>query len=182
MQSAGGLWFAFGKQALRSWLLRLSWLRRGVYIGPGARIPGGGQLHFARTASVQRYAVLNARAGASIRVGSGTRIGAFAVISAIQSVDIGADVLIADRVFIADHNHEFSDPGIPVIQQGCSVAKPVTIGAGCWLGINVCIMPGVALGGGCIVGAGSVVTNSFPEGSIIGGVPARLIRRRVSRE
>jgi acetyltransferase-like isoleucine patch superfamily enzyme len=165
MRSAWASWFVFRRQALRSWVLRLRWLRRGVYIGEGARIPGGGELSFAASSSVQRYAVLNARAGAVIELGRGSRIGAFAVISAIQRIDIGPDVLIADRVFIADHHHDFSDPGRP--------------GTGCWLGINVCIMPGVTLGPGCVVGAGSVVTRSFPAGSIVGGAPARLLRNRL---
>jgi acetyltransferase-like isoleucine patch superfamily enzyme len=111
-------------------------------------------------------------------VGAGTRIGAFAVISAVELIDIGEQVLIADRVFIADHNHEFSDALRPVIHQGFTRPRPVRIGAGTWIGINVCIMPGVVLGPRCVVGAGSVVTRSFPAGSVIGGVPARLIRQR----
>jgi acetyltransferase-like isoleucine patch superfamily enzyme len=176
--SAGSTWFMFRRQALRSWLLRFAWLARGVYIGEGARIPGAGKLEIARSASVQRYSVLNARSGACIRIGSGTRIGAFAVISAGDAIEIGHDVLIADRVFISDHHHEFMAADRPVIEQGSSVPKPVSIGAGCWLGINVCIMPGVTLGAGCIVGAGSVVTRSFGAGSIVGGVPAQLIRLR----
>lgn len=177
-RSAGPTWLMFRRQALRSWLLRWAWLVRGVYIGEGARIPGGGKLDLARSVIVQRYSVLNARAGGYISIARGTRIGAFAVISAGQSIEIGHDVLIADRVFISDHHHEFADPDRPVIAQGSSAARPVSIGAGCWLGINVCVMPGVVLGEGCIVGAGSVVTRSFAPGSIVGGAPAQLIRLR----
>lgn len=50
------------------------------------------------------------------------------------------------------------------------------IGARCWLGQNVCIMPNVTLGEGCIVGANSVVTHSFPANSVVAGCPAKLIR------
>jgi acetyltransferase-like isoleucine patch superfamily enzyme len=178
MQTAWQQWWMFRKQAMRSLLIRFSALRRGVYIGEGARIPGAGRLDLARSASVQRFAMLNAAAGAVIRMGRGTRVGAFAVISATREIDIGADVLIADRVFISDHHHGFADPDAPVIAQGASAAQPVSIGAGSWLGINVCVMPGVVLGPGCIVGAGAVVTRSFPAGSIIAGVPATLLRQR----
>jgi acetyltransferase-like isoleucine patch superfamily enzyme len=171
-------WRTFRRQALRSWLLRWRWMGRGVYIGEGARIPGGGVLAFAASSSIQRFAVLNARAGAVIRLGRGSRIGAFAVLSAAQSIEIGDDVLIADRVFISDHHHGFADPTRPVIEQDGTPPEPVVIGAGCWLGINVCVMPGVSLGPGCVVGAGSVVTRSFPGGSIVGGIPARLIKSR----
>jgi acetyltransferase-like isoleucine patch superfamily enzyme len=179
MHTAWVQWWQFRRQALRSFALRFLWMRRGVYIGEGARIPGGGRLDLSGFVSVQRYSVLNARAGATIRIGSGSRIGAFAVISAAQSIDIGPSVLIADRVFVADHHHEFANANVPVIEQGSSSARPVSIGEGCWLGINVCIMPGVTLGPRCVVGAGAVVTQSFPAGSVIGGVPARLIRARL---
>lgn len=178
MHAAWRNWFQFRKQALRSWFVRWRWMARGVYIGEGARIPGAGRLALATSSSIQRFAVLNAAAGAVIGLGSGSRIGAYAVVSAARQIDIGADVLIADRVFISDHHHEFADPDQPVTLQGATVPVPVSIGAGCWLGVNVCIMPGVTLGPGCIVGAGSVVTKSFPAGSILGGVPARMIRSR----
>lgn len=176
--SAWQSWLHFRRESVRSWVLRWRWMSRGVYLGEGARIPGAGQLDLAPKASVQRFAVLNAQRGATIRLGAGSRVGAFAVISAVRRIDIGEDVLIADRVFIADHQHGFADPNVPVIQQGATGVAPVFIGAGCWLGINVCVMPGVSLGRGCIVGAGAVVTRSFPAGSIVAGVPARLIRER----
>lgn len=178
MRSAWDLWLVAKRQALRSWLARWHWLRKGVLIAEGVRIPGGGALELRDAVLVQRYSVLNARTGGVIRVGRRSRIGAFAVISAGQLVDIGDDVLIADRVFVSDHHHGFADPGKPVMDQGMSATQPVSIGAGSWLGINVCIMPGVTLGAGCIVGAGSVVTRSFGPGSIVGGAPARLIRLR----
>jgi len=178
VQSAWALWFRFRKEALRSWWLRISLIRRGVYIGEGARIPGGGTLSFMPSASVQRHSVLNARRGATIHLGHRSRIGANAVISAVGSIRIGDDVLIADRVFIADHHHGHADPDRAVIDQGASSAEPVLIDDGCWLGINVCVMPGVTLGPGCIVGAGSVVTRSFPARCILAGAPARQIGRR----
>lgn len=57
------------------------------------------------------------------------------------------------------------------------VASPVTIGRGCWIGEKVSIMPGVVLGNKCVVGANSVVTKSFPDYCIIGGIPARIIKK-----
>lgn len=55
-------------------------------------------------------------------------------------------------------------------------AKPVTIGNDCWFGANVTVCPGVTVGDGCIIGAGSVVTKDIPANSVAAGVPARVIK------
>ena len=55
-------------------------------------------------------------------------------------------------------------------------AEPVTIGSDCWFGANVTVCPGVTIGDGCVVGAGSVVTKDLPAGVIAAGVPCRVIR------
>lgn len=55
-------------------------------------------------------------------------------------------------------------------------AKPVHIGSGCWFGANVTVCPGVTIGDGCVIGAGSVVTRDIPANSFAAGVPCRVIR------
>lgn len=55
-------------------------------------------------------------------------------------------------------------------------AKPVHIGNDCWLGACVTVCPGVTIGDGCVIGAGSVVTRDIPPGSFAAGVPCRIIR------
>ena len=61
-----------------------------------------------------------------------------------------------------------------------SNAEPITIGDQVWIGANVIVLKGVEIGAHSIVAAGSVVTRSFPPGSLIGGNPARLIRSGVN--
>lgn len=56
-------------------------------------------------------------------------------------------------------------------------AKPVTIGKDCWFGANVTVCPGVTVGDGCVIGAGSVVTRDIPPMSFAAGVPCRVIRK-----
>ena len=55
-------------------------------------------------------------------------------------------------------------------------AKPITIEDNCWFGGNVTVLPGVHIGEGCVIGAGSVVTRDIPAGSLAMGVPCRVIR------
>lgn len=103
-------------------------------------------------------------------------------IAAIEQVVIGDYTLIASRVFISDHNHGIyheqdaaSIPEIPPANRPLS-SRPVHIGRNVWLSEQVCILPGVTIGDGAIVGANSVVTSDIPPNSIAVGNPARVIR------
>lgn len=62
------------------------------------------------------------------------------------------------------------------IERFLCYAKPVAIGSDCWFGANVVVCPGVTVGEGCVIGAGSVVTKDIPPYSFAAGVPARVIR------
>jgi len=120
---------------------------------------------------------------ACIRIGKDVQLNDRVHIGAIQEVVIGDGVLIASNVFITDHNHGAFDERAtteemlrtPIDRKW--YAKPVHIGHHCWLGEQVIILPGVILGKGCIVGAGAVVTKSFPPYSLLIGNPARLHKR-----
>jgi acetyltransferase-like isoleucine patch superfamily enzyme len=96
---------------------------------------------------------------------------------AAQYVEIGDDVMIAGNVFICDCQHGYTSATAPYKQQPFFPVKPIKIGAGCWIGQNVVIMPGVEVGDQSIIGANSVVTRSIPPATIVAGVPARNIRR-----
>lgn len=86
-------------------------------------------------------------------------------------IEIGRGTYIAMNVGIITANHDLNN--LNCHQE----AKPVVIGEQCWLGMNSVVLPGVTLGDGTIVGAGSVVTKSFPEGHcVICGNPAKKIR------
>lgn len=117
-----------------------------------------------------------------LRIGRHVQINDSVHIGAIEQVVIGDHTLIASRVFISDHNHGnyqipdvASAPDIPPAERPLS-SKPVHIGRNVWLGEQVCILPGVTVGDGAIVGANSVVTRDIPPNSIAAGNPARVIR------
>lgn len=98
------------------------------------------------------------------------------------SITIGNDCMMGPDVVMMAVSHEYSRTDIPIKQQGPKEEQPIFIGDDCWIGTRVVIMPGVHLGKHCIVGSGAVVTKSFPDYSVIGGVPAKLIKYRVQSE
>lgn len=80
-------------------------------------------------------------------------------------------------VSILTHTHNIERTDIPMGQQGMRVSE-VIIGNDVWIGIRVIIMPGVKVGNGAVIGAGTVVTKDVPDYAIVGGVPARIIKFR----
>lgn len=96
---------------------------------------------------------------------------------AIGKITIGRGTYIAPNVGLITANHDPADldKHLP--------SKPIVLGEKCWIGMNSVILPGVTLGPGTVVGAGSVVTKSFPKGHcVIAGNPARLLREIPSEE
>lgn len=92
-------------------------------------------------------------------------------------IEIGDKVLIASNVLVVNENHG-NDPIVSDSYMDQPLTgKDVSIGDGCWLGEQVCILPGVSIGKRSIVGAGSVVTKSIPEYSIAVGNPAKVIKK-----
>lgn len=117
----------------------------------------------------------------NIAIGDDVYIGPHSFISAIGGVDIGSGTIIGPRVTIYSANHRYEGanaiPYDDVILPG-----KVNIGENIWIGCNVIILPGVKIGEGCIIGAGSVVTREMPSFKVIGGNPARVLKNRDERQ
>lgn len=100
---------------------------------------------------------------------------------------IGNKVLFGPKPTIITGDHRIDIIGKHIIDIGDNEKlpendQPVTIGDGCWIGANVTILKGVTIGKGSVIAAGAVVTKSCDPYSIIGGVPAKLIKMRFSPE
>ena len=88
------------------------------------------------------------------------------------------DVLIGSGVHVYTSNHSISDLSRRIIDQGHDPAADVIVRRGAWIGANAILLPGVEIGEGAVVGAGSVVTRSIAAGMIAVGNPARPVRAR----
>ena len=100
----------------------------------------------------------NGNLGINCRAHGGFRMG--------NNVMMGADCIIYTR------NHAFDRTDIPMCEQGFQEARPVSIGDDVWIGGRVIILPGVKIGNGVIIGAGSVVTKDIPDYAVAVGNPA----------
>lgn len=119
------------------------------YFGDGSRLEVGDYSQLGK----------NARIGGPVILGNHTMMGPDVVIMGVTHDTTRLDI-------------PMNDPSIPEIED------TIVIGDDVWIGTRAIILPGVNIGSHSIIGAGAVVTKSFPAYSIIGGVPARLIKKR----
>jgi acetyltransferase-like isoleucine patch superfamily enzyme len=120
--------------------------------------------------------------GAKLTIGDDVKLNHRVQIASALDVKIGDRVLMASNVYISDHSHGsysgdiHTDPMVAPNDREI-ISNRVVIGDDCWLGQNVCILPGVTLGKSVVVGAGSVVTKDIPDNCIVVGVPAKVIKK-----
>nr|WP_315174774.1 acyltransferase [uncultured Flavobacterium sp.] len=92
------------------------------------------------------------------------------------SIIIEDDVMMGSGVHFYINNHKFDRLDIPLIDQGYYPDERIVLKKGCWIGANAILLPGVTIGLNSVVGAGSIVTKSVPDGVVVAGTPARLIK------
>lgn len=114
--------------------------------------------------------------GSKVSLGSHSGIGVDCQL--YGPVKIGEYVNMGPEVIVYTQNHRFDKTDIPMQFQGYSGINPVVIEDDVWLGRRVIILPGVRIGKGSVIGAGSVLAKSVPEYSVVVGNPARVIKHR----
>ncbi len=113
----------------------------------------------------------NADYGQNIKVGKNVFINSGCCFQDHGGIEIGDDVLIGQQVVIATLNHDF-DP----LKRANMHPKPVKIGNSVWVGAHATILAGATIGDGAVIAAGAVVTKDVPANTVVGGVPAKILK------
>ena len=127
-----------------------------------------------KNVNIERNAVF----GPQLEIGDNSGVGINCEV--YGPVKIGQNVMMGPEVVIYTSGHRHDRTDIPMVAQGRDEIKEVSIGNDGWIGRRVMIMPGVKIGDGCIIGAGAVVTKDIPDYSIAAGVPAKVLKSRLS--
>ena len=122
--------------------------------------------------NIETGAVFNPK----IKIGDNSGIGVRCEI--VGTVEIGKNVMMGPEVIFYTQNHQFKDKSKTIIEQGYEKEKKIIIEDDVWIGRRVIILPGVTIKKGTVIGAGAIVTKTFPEYSIIAGNPAKIIGHR----
>lgn len=130
----------------------------------------GSNIHIGRKAFIHKNTVIGNNSG----VGRGCEIN--------NGVTIGDNVMIGPDVLIYTQNHNTDRTDIPMNKQGFDERKPVVIENDTLIGARVCILPGVTVGEGSVIGACAVVAKSIPPYSVAVGNPARVVKNRKNTE
>lgn len=115
--------------------------------------------------------------GKGVTIGNGTTFGNDCFFGAAGGICIGNDVMAGQFVRFHSENHNFKDHDKLIKDQGVT-HKGIEIGNNCWIGAGVVFLDGAKIGDGCVVAANAVVTKQFPDNTVIGGVPAKVISNR----
>ena len=113
------------------------------------------------------------------KIGDNSGIGRYSTL--YGPVTIGNNVMMGPYCTIYTQNHAYGDLSRPMNTQGFTPEEAVYIGDDVWIGGHCIILPGVQIGQGAIIGAGSVVTRDVPSYAIVGGNPAQIIKYRTQK-
>lgn len=138
----------------------------GIEIGAGTIVMHGAILHVYNFRNLKQ---------SGIKIGRDSLIGEYCVIRGQGGVKIGDRVYTSPFTQIIAVNHVFDDPARPFTEQGIT-AEGIAIEDDVWLGAGAVITDGVRVGKGAVVAAGAVVTKDVPPHTMVGGVPAKVIK------
>ncbi|MCW2842917.1 MAG: Hexapeptide repeat of succinyl-transferase [Nocardioides sp.] len=151
---------------------------------PTASLMNVGSIHIGSRTLVGRQVTLSVGYGPGqgelpergLVIGDRCVLGARTSLTAHTSIVLGDDVWCGQDVFVSDASHGYQDVDLPIGRQP-GAHQPVVIGSGTWIGHGSIILPGTTIGRNVVVAAGSVVRGVVEDHAVVGGSPARVLRR-----
>jgi len=137
-----------------------------------------GRAQMKKGKGVRIHSTASLRCGENIYLGNNSHINQYCCIWASNNskIVLGDNLLMGPGVKIFSSNHGTKRKDLMNVQEW--IEKDVVIGSDVWLGAGAVIVPGVTIGDGAIVAAGSIVTKDVPVYSVVGGIPAKVIKQR----
>lgn len=143
-----------------------SWRKFRNYLVKGYISAGGENLSIGRKAKIHKNTIIGNNSGVGYRC------------EINNGVTIGDNVMMGPNVIIFTQNHSTSKTDVPMRLQGMEPVRPVCICDDVWIGARVCILPGVTIGEGAVIGACTVVTKDVPSYTVAVGNPMRFAKDR----
>ena len=178
-------------------------LRKKVFLGRNCTILNKKNIHFGKNVTIEQNTRIdgyayekiilsnNVRIGAfscltstshmskygkGLKMGKNSAIGDFTHFGASGGIEIGDNVIMGSYISFHSENHKFNDNERLIREQGVT-SRGIKLGNNIWVGAKVTFLDGCSIGDNSVVAAGAVVSGSFPEKSIIGGVPAKVLKQ-----
>lgn len=173
-----------------------------VFVGANTRIYNSRNIQFGHSVTIDRHCIIDGFSSDKIVLGHCARIGAFSTLTstshfskygkglkmgnnsavgdfthfgAAGGIEIGNDVIMGSYISFHSENHNFLDSSKLIREQGVT-SKGIKVGNNVWVGAKATFLDGCIVGDNSVVAAGAVVNGIYPDNSIIGGVPAKVIK------
>ena len=137
-----------------------------IIIGDCVKI--GSYSNLSSTSHLSKY-------GKGLKIGNHSAVGDYTQFGAAGGIEIGNDVIMGSYISFHSENHNFTDTSKLIREQGVT-SKGIVIGNNIWVGAKVTFLDGSVVGNNSVVAAGAVVNGIYPDNSIIGGIPAKVIK------
>lgn len=174
-----------------------------VFLGKNCTLLNKSNIHFGKNVTIEKHTTVDGFASQKIILADGVKIGAYSVVTctshlssfgkglqmgensaigdfthfgASGGIEIGSDVIMGSYISFHSQNHNFSDLSKLIREQGVT-SKGIKIGNNIWVGAKVTFLDGCVVGNNCVVAAGAVVNDIFPDNVLIGGVPAKILKK-----
>lgn len=189
----------------RFWMLFRGMLlyRKKVFLGRGVRLLNKKNIHIGVNSTIEKNTIIDGYAKEKVWIGDNSKIGPFSELSCTShfsqygkgftmgnnsatgkfvfigsagGITIGNDVLIGEYSSFHSQNHNYSDSSTLIREQGVT-SQGIVLENDIWVGAKVTFLDGSHIGNHCVVAAGSLVSGKFPDNVMIGGVPAKIIKK-----